>query len=65
MLSYQRLSFVKMNTITNLARILSDFIKGGNVVKSTFLPFLILRKLDKTIKKEGQFAPFLPPFLVW
>lgn len=65
MLSYQRLSFVKMNTITNLARILSDFIKGGNVVKSTFLPFLILRKLDKTIKKEGQFAPFLPLFLVW
>jgi len=53
------------NTTTNLARILSDFIKGGNVVKSTFLPFLILRKLDKTIKKEGQFAPFLPLFLAW
>nr|DAI14621.1 MAG TPA: hypothetical protein [Caudoviricetes sp.] len=26
------------------------------------MPYLILRILDKTIKKEGQFAPFLPPF---
>jgi len=65
MLVYQRLLTVNPNTITNLGRILSDFIKGGNVVKSTFLPFFILQKLDKTIKKEGQFAPFLPLFLVW
>lgn len=45
-------------------RFLSDFIKGENVVKSTFLPFLFLDKLYKTIKKEGQTAPLLPLFLV-